>query len=72
MARKVVSEPFVLEDPDGWARFECEECDKQLKVGDEVVMVPICGGWLAPAEAGSRPPRTATAASVDVGTDSTS
>jgi len=48
MARKVVSEPFVLEDPDGWARFECEECDKQLKVGDEVVMVPICGGWLAP------------------------
>lgn len=45
--REVLSEPFVLEDPDGWARFPCEECGKDLKVGDKVVMLPICGGWLA-------------------------
>ena len=44
--REVIGEPWTLDDPEGWARFTCEECDKQLRVGDKVVMVPICGGWL--------------------------
>lgn len=57
--RETLGEPFVLQDPEGWARFTCEECDKQLNVGDKVVMVPICGGWLVhPAHHDRRKCRT--------------
>lgn len=37
--RNTVGETFVLDDPNGWARFPCGDCGKQLHVGDEVVMV---------------------------------
>lgn len=37
--RKIISEPWVLDDSDGWARFPCGGCGKQLHVGDEVVLV---------------------------------
>ena len=37
--RAIRGEPWTLEDPEGWARFPCGACSKQLHVGDEVVMV---------------------------------
>lgn len=42
----VRGESFVLGDPEGWARFPCAECGKQLHVGDRVVMVDVNNGHL--------------------------
>ena len=41
MSREYIGEPWVL-DGSGWEQFTCADCDKDLKIGDEVVMVPIC------------------------------
>lgn len=58
MSREYIGEPWVL-DGSGWEQFTCADCDKDLKIGDEVVMVPICGGWLChPAHRDRRKCRT--------------